>query len=386
MTEVRNEAKIDVKAPRARKLLILTTSTGGGHNAAARAVAEAARVQGLMAEVRDCMAPVGEGFSRQVSRVYVSMVQRKPKMFGKVYRLGRSVSDWDKRRGMTSPVYLFNVGCSAALKRLLDAEKPDAVVCTHLYAGQMMTHLKRHGGFTGLTAFVMTDYTVVPFQEEVRCDRLYLSRPGLESAYEGRTVEMRVFGIPVSPACRVAREALMAEDVPEGSGVLLLGGSMGAGDLPQAVDALLPLMTSGSTLQVVCGSNETARNELTARYAGEGRVNVLGQVDDMPRRMADACVVVSKAGGLTSSEVAAIGRPFVIWKPIEGCETENARYFTSQHMALWAKTAEELHAQVAHLLQDEAARRNMVRHQRETVDGLAAQHIVEDLMKALEGA
>lgn len=376
----------EAKQPKAGKLLILTTSTGGGHNAAARAVAEAAEAMGLAAEVRDCMAPVGEGFSRQVSRVYVSMVQRKPETFGRVYRLGRSVSDWEKRRGLTSPVYMFNVGCSMALKRLLDAEKPDAVVCTHLYAGQMMTHLKRHGSYTGLTAFVMTDYTVIPFQEEVCCDRLYLSRPGLESAYEGRAVEMRVFGIPVSQACHAARERLMAEPAPAGRGILLLGGSMGAGDLPLAVDTLLPLIGPDSTLEVVCGSNGAARSELMTRYDGDARVNIHGQVDDMPRRMADARVVVSKAGGLTSTEVAAIGRPFVIWKPIEGCETENARYFTAQHMALWARTAEELYAQAAKLLQDEAACREMVGCQRAVVDGLAAQHIVEDLMETLEGA
>lgn len=365
-----------------KKVLVLTTSTGGGHNAAARALVEALGTRGVQARVQDCMAPVGKRFSRGVSRAYVSLVQRRPDMFGRVYRLGRCVSDWEARRGLTSPVYLFNVGCSGRLRALLQREQPDAVLCTHLYAGQMMTHLQRHGGFGGLSAFVMTDYTVIPFQEEVCCDRIYLSRPRLEKDYVSRGVDLariRCFGIPVSPAC----EEMRGVESGSGCGILLLGGSMGAGDLPTAVETLLPLAHPARRLQVVCGSNAALRDALSARYAGDDRIEVLGQVDDMPRRIAGSRVVVGKSGGLVSTEVCAVGRPFVIWQPIEGCETANAAWLVKNDMAVWARDPQELYGHAVSLLWDEDARWDMVCQQRRYVNAHAALDIADDVLQAL---
>ena len=55
------------------KVLILSCNTGGGHNAAARAVAEAVRAHGDFAEILDYLCLAGNGVSRLVGDGYVEV-------------------------------------------------------------------------------------------------------------------------------------------------------------------------------------------------------------------------------------------------------------------------------------------------------------------------
>ncbi len=365
------------------KAIVLTTSTGGGHNAAARAVAEALERKGVEAQVRDCVAVVGKGFSRGVSSAYVRLVQWSPRAFGRVYRIGRKVSDW----GHVSPVYLFNASYAARMRGMLEAEKPDMVVCTHLFAGQTLTHLRKHGQVQGLTAFVMTDYTVIPFQQEVACDLLFVSHPDLEEDCRQKGVDMatvRPWGIPVSAACKPCTDKAQAKRdaglPPERPEVLLAGGSMGAGNLPATIRALLPTLGSRGHVTVVCGSNAKARADAEASFGHHPQVTVLGEVHPLTGLMAACDVLVSKSGGLTSTEAMTIGVPFVVYNAIEGCETLNAALFERHGMAAWAHTEEELQAQVTRLLSSDEARAEMLCCQRREIDPNAADRIAEELI------
>ena len=135
------------------KAIILTTHTGGGHDAAAAAVAEALGEAGVTCRVMDCVAFGGAWFSRVVSGSYVKLVQKSPDSFGRIYRLGERISTprWK------SPIYLVNATYAYNMAREIDAYGADLVVCTHTFGGQSMTHLKRRGAFKGLLAMVMTD-------------------------------------------------------------------------------------------------------------------------------------------------------------------------------------------------------------------------------------
>lgn len=369
------------------KAIILTTSTGGGHNAAAAAIAEALRRRSVDASVQDCMAPSGKRLSRGVSGAYVRLVQHNPGFFGKVYRAGSAVSRW----GHPSPVYVFNTGCAAALKRLLDEQQPDMVVCTHLFAGHMLTHLQRHGQYHGLTAFIMTDYTMIPFQEEVCCDLLFISHADVlpECQRRGVPIEsVRAYGIPVSADCvpdpnrQAFRQRAGLQET--GSQVLLVGGSMGAGKLPDTVAALLPALDAEAHLTIVCGSNDKVREEVQARFGADHRVTVRGEVRPLYPLLSSCDVLVTKSGGLTSTEAMTIGIPLVIYHPIEGCETANAALFVRHGMALWPKTEEELRDAVGQLLRDPTMCRRMIACQHREIDPAAADHIAQELVEAKE--
>lgn len=85
-------------------VLILSCNTGGGHNAAARAVAEVFRAHGDEAVVLDYLKLAGEKVSRTVGNVYVETVKIAPGLFGLLYKIGMLVSRLLRR----SPVYYVN--------------------------------------------------------------------------------------------------------------------------------------------------------------------------------------------------------------------------------------------------------------------------------------
>ena len=106
------------------KVLILSCNTGGGHNAAAQAIAEAIREHGDCAEVLDYLCLAGNGVSKLVGDGYVEVVKKAPAVFGMAYKLGMAVSKMMKK----SPVYYANARMARYLEEYLQKNPVDAIV------------------------------------------------------------------------------------------------------------------------------------------------------------------------------------------------------------------------------------------------------------------
>jgi processive 1,2-diacylglycerol beta-glucosyltransferase len=366
------------------KAIILTTHTGGGHDAAASAVAEALTEAGVTCKVMDCVAFGGEWFSKAVSRTYVRAVQRSPEGFGRVYRLGAMLSTpkWK------SPVYLVNSTYTRKMAKAIADYGADMVVCTHMFGGQSMTHLKRHGAFHGLLAMVMTDYTLSPFMEDIQADVLFVSHRGvMPQCLEKHIPEetMVPLGIPVSLKCRPCEDKRAAKEAagldPDRKIVLLAGGSMGAGSLPETITAVLAGMEQEDRLMVVCGSNEEVRAQCEAQCQGNPQVTVLGKVTPLYPLLAAADLVATKSGGLTSTETMTIGVPMLVVNPISGCETANADFFAARGMAAYAHSNEDITELTRMLLTNDMAREAMVAAQHREIDPDCARKIAACLIE-----
>ena len=86
------------------RALIFSTHTGGGHDAAARAIQQALEAYGVETKIMDCVAFGGAWLSRVVSDGYVKLVQHYPDGFGKMSHIGEVIST----PRMKSPIYLMN--------------------------------------------------------------------------------------------------------------------------------------------------------------------------------------------------------------------------------------------------------------------------------------
>lgn len=122
-------------------VLILSCNTGGGHNAAARAVAEVFRAHGDEAVVLDYLKLAGEKVSRTVGNVYVETVKIAPGLFGLLYKIGMLVSRLLRR----SPVYYVNGKMAVYLAAYLKKHPADVIVMPHLYPAETITYMKRKG-------------------------------------------------------------------------------------------------------------------------------------------------------------------------------------------------------------------------------------------------
>lgn len=120
--------------------------------------------------------------------------------------------------------------------------------------------------------------------------------------------------------------------------ILVVGGSLGAAALNEAVPAALALMDEKSRPHVIHQAGDKHLADLQQRYAELGvEAEVLPFIDDMPAAYAQADLVICRSGAMTVSEIAACGVascliPFP--HAIDDHQTANARFLSNQDAAV----------------------------------------------------
>lgn len=361
--------------------LILTCSTGGGHNAAAYAAAEGLSLRGHKVNVMDPYTLVGERLAKTVGGTYVRMVQISPRMFGIVYKIG----DAYRRLPIKSPVYAINGRLAKRLDAYFKEHHTDVVLCTHVFPAEMLTYMKNNGMQTPKSVFIATDYTCIPFTEETSCDYYAVPSGDLNDEYIRRGVpEEKIVksGIPVRKAFRDGPDRAEARKIlgldPKSEYIILSGGSIGAGKLRSAVRVLEPLLEpEDKRLIVLCGSNSGLYESFCEKFGADGRITLLKSTSDMPDYVRAADIFVGKPGGLSSTECAAAGIPTVFISPIPGCETYNCRFFTGRGMALAVREIRKELIPAIRKLEAPGAADKMRAQQAKYISGRAAEEIAK---------
>lgn len=366
------------------KVLILSCDTGQGHNSAGSAVREELERRGIPHEMRDALGFAKGRSSQLISGAYIGIAKKTPSLFGGIYRLGGIVSS-SKRK---SPVYFANARYAGALKTYIEENGFSAVVMPHLFPAETVTWLKRHGGLNASCYAVATDYTCIPFWEETELEGYFVPHRDLIPEFVKRGIpreKLLPVGIPVSrrfsePGQR--EQARKKLGLPEKAPVfLVMTGSMGFGDISALTLDLLLECPGDARILILTGNNAPLKERIDRDFSREPRVRTIPFTEEVPLYM-DACdVLLSKPGGLTSTEAAVRNVPLVHTRPIPGCETKNARFFASRGLSLSVGNSQEAAKAAAGLAGQESLREAMRRRQREEIPENAAQAIVDVLLK-----
>lgn len=360
------------------KAVILSTATGQGHNSASGAVASYLERHGCEVVIADVLKAGKRDASGVVSRAYSGIVRYVPWLFGMLYHAGELVSS----RRRHSPIYYLNTLYSAAFLEKLNAYAPDVVVCPHLFSGQAVTYLKETGKLNVPVVSIMTDYTCSPFWEETRLEKYIIPSPLLTEEFAGRGIPRdRIIpvGIPVDARFKTkitkdqAREKL---NLHADSVFAVMGGSMGCGEIPRIVSQL-HRKAPQSVIVAACGNNRRLYEELS----GIRNVVPMEFTPDINLIMDAADVLITKPGGLSSTEAAVKGVPIVFSRPIPGCETKNAEFFSSLHMAVVAKTSQGTAEAACEIAKDASGAREIVEAQRKYINRDADEQIGEIIMQ-----
>jgi UDP-N-acetylglucosamine--N-acetylmuramyl-(pentapeptide) pyrophosphoryl-undecaprenol N-acetylglucosamine transferase len=145
----------------------------------------------------------------------------------------------------------------------------------------------------------------------------------------------RVTGVPVRPEFFDVPDAVWSAQPPRPVRLLVLGGSQGALSvnlaMPLVLGGLLDRDGSGRGLDVVHQTGDGHLEATRAAYEAAGvdmkRVTLVPFIEDMAGAMAAADLLISRAGALTVSEIAASGRAavFVPLALAGGHQRANAR-------------------------------------------------------------
>ena len=332
------------------KFLIFTCSTGGGHHSTAAAIAEYLTAQGHSCITKDCLdflSPVKAGLIREG---HIFLYRYAPKLFGMGYR---------REESHTPNLILRQCdACAEAFCRFVREAGCDAMINVHVFPALMMTAAKQRLGLNLPGYFVATDFTCSPGVGETQQDAYFIPHQDLTPEFVCKGLPQdRIIpsGIPVqSKFCSsmpkiIARQSLgLPEEKPL---VLLTCGSMGAGPMKKLAQLLDRQLPPEAHLLVLCATNQKLKKQL-GRLRLSSRIHVEGFVPDMSICLDAADLILTKAGGLATTEALMKRLPLVYIDAVPGCETHNRAFLTAHGCAFTADTPHELAAMVSTLIQD----------------------------------
>jgi processive 1,2-diacylglycerol beta-glucosyltransferase len=342
-----------------KRILVLSASVGAGHLRAAQAVELALRELKPEAHIEnhDVMEFTNGVFRRLYAKSYLDLVNRAPYVLGYFYDLmDRQPSPQQKSDRLRRLVEKLNL---RKLLKFLRSQPWDVVVNTHFLPAEMIAQLKHKEEFTAPQFTVTTDFETHRLWVNQPCER-YFTATAEGAAYLAHlgvpreTIE--VTGIPIHPAFARAhdRAELLAKHQLSGDRpvVLQLAGGFGVGPIEKIYRTLLEV-DAPLEIIVVSGRNEALRAELTEIEVPSGHhAHVLGFTDVMHELMAVADLVVTKPGGLTSSEALASGAAMVIVNPIPGQEARNSDYLLEHGAAIKVNNTATLSHKLTELLRN----------------------------------
>lgn len=317
------------------KVLILSITAGEGHNSTAAAIQSVFEEHGCEAEVFDAYRYVSKTLYEVVKKGYLLVTKDFKKLFAKGYAIaeGRETS---REHGIYR---IANLPLTKKLGKYIKQYAPDAIIYTHSFLGVITDLLKTKDGIDIPMIGVVTDYTVHPLWEEAHSsDKIVVANELLASQlYRKAIYDDRIapIGIPVRkvftesvPKAR-ARALLGLSDTFT---VLLMGGSMGYGNIASIVEEL-DAVEGDFQIISVCGNNQEAKESIDALHTKK-RVLNFGFTKEIPMLMDASDVIITKPGGFTTSEALVKKLPIIICNPIPGHEQRNAQFLLNNGAAM----------------------------------------------------
>ena len=337
------------------KILILSAATGGGHLRASRAIRDyfVQNDPSSEVEVVDAMKSVGPLVNRTVCDGYHILATKAPKLFGRLYRAT------NKKTPLFDLMSRFSCQLSRLLYPAVERSAPDAIISTHPFATEMVSHLKSLGAVDVPLITLMTDYGPHLAWIAEHVDAYVVANADMISQMESMGVsreKIYPFGIPVENVFFQKRDksALRKKfgldpDLPT---ILMMAGSFGVANVldfyRQITAANLPFQ-----IVVITGKND----KLYLAFLDEVKkkrkpTKVVYFTDEVENYMHASDLLVTKPGGMTVSEALACGVPLAVFDAIPGQEEDNANFLLINDMAVHLKPGDDCAETICSLLEN----------------------------------
>lgn len=329
-----------------KKVLIFYAAYGGGHFAAARSLKEYIdeNFDDVYATLFDCMKYINKYLEKVTTGVYREMAKKAPWAWGKVY--------YHSQKGALSKFSIdSNKLMSIKLNKFIQDFEPDLIISTHPFSSQMCSYLKSKGKLNCEIATILTDFA--PHEQWLVgsdfIDYFFVSHDDMKiDLYNTGISNEKIFvtGIPLSH--RFLKEYNKNEIIDslclsyDKKTVLFFGGGEFGLGKTSTFDVFNVLLQDISNIQVIAiaGKNKKMYDEfftLVQKHKAEHFVKILEFTDKVPELMSIADIVITKPGGLTTTESLCSGLPMVVINPIPGQEEENAEFLENNGIAIWIK-------------------------------------------------
>lgn len=125
--------------------------------------------------------------------------------------------------------------------------------------------------------------------------------------------------------------------------ILIMGGGDGFIGKGLSTFQALEQLPKEVQIVVVCGRNKKLHKKLQEELKwSQHSIRIMGYCENVHELMAVSDVMISKPGGVTTSEAMAMELPLVIYRPLPGQEEDNANYLVNAGLAILAENEQDL--------------------------------------------
>ena len=345
-----------------KKVLVFYAAYGGGHLSAAKSIQKylSENYTDAHTEMIDCIKYINTVLDKVTTGAYREMAKKTPSLWGKVYS--------KSQKGTLSYVSSrANKVMAIKLKNLIKEKNPDLIISTHPFSSQMVSYLKRKEKINCKLATILTDFASHEqwLIGHEYTDWFFVSNDNMEKQlcdFGVKKSKINVTGIPMSDRFFESFNRNEICDLfkldPDKKIILFFGGGEFGLGKDRTVQILRSIISQSTKYQIItiAGKNEkmkTSFEELVEELNANSRVRVLGFTDKVPELMSISSFVVTKPGGLTTTESLASHLPMVIINPIPGQEEENAEFLENNNVGIWIKKNDDIDKVVSNFLEDE---------------------------------
>ena len=344
-----------------KKVIIFYASYGGGHLNAAKSIQECIinNYKDIDVELIDCMKYVNITIEKITTAAYREMAKKAPWVWGRIYA--------DSQKGPLAHISSrSNKLMAIKLLKLLREKNPDLIISTHPFGSQMCSYLKRKQKITSKIATIMTDFA--PHDQWLvgsdYTDYYFVAHNKMKQYLISKNInENKIFdtGIPISNRflLNYNKNEIFSElgFTPAKKTILFFGGGEFGLGKTKTVEIFECFVKLFPDIQIiaVAGKNEKMKSAFSKIVEDEKRNNsikVLEFTNKVPEFMSISDLVVTKPGGLTTSESLASSLPMVIINPIPGQEEENAEFLVENGIAIWIKKYDNPYEKLQNLFSD----------------------------------
>lgn len=333
-----------------RKILILTTATGEGHNQAAKALRDILKDDHTEILIYDFL----DGGSKILDNVIVEGYDFSATMLPRVYGAVYKVTNFKGINGILSKVFRSS---KKSILNCINTYEPNIIACTHPLSVFVLDYLKRDGIINIPVVSITTDFNPHYTYFAKNLDAYITgSQYSKEKLAQQGINENTIYplGIPVNKKFYEKNIEKPISPSKSDFNILLMGGSMGLSGISSVLKKLVSNKNK-LNITIVCGKNEDLREELTLNYGlktfENKHISILGFVNTIPELMDEMDLIITKPGGLTATEAIHKSLPMIIPFVIPGQENENANFLCKEGTAIRVKNLDLLNETIDYLIE-----------------------------------
>ena len=351
-----------------KKIIIFYASYGGGHLSAAKSLEKHLNENytDLDVELVDCMKYVNKTIEKVSTAAYREMAKKIPWAWGKIYN--------DSQKGPLAHISSrANSIMAIKLSHLLSEKNPDIIISTHPFGSQLCSYLKRKGKLSCPVATILTDFKSHDqwLVGSDYIDYFFVSNESMKQELIDRNIDaskIHVTGIPVGDKFLVNydKKTILDElNFSKNKKTILFfaGGEFGLGK-NKTLEVFECLIKNFDNIQVIAisGRNQAMKDnfvKIVLENDKQANVHIFEYTDKIAQFMSICDLVISKPGGLTTSESLVSNVPMLIINPIPGQEEENAEFLENNKIGIWLKKDSDIYLTLNVLLNDDSTLNNL---------------------------